>query len=73
MRLPQLLMLCGVTLFVIYPAALSSHNIIAGHVYGSHVDGVIRWCKYWTLLALAALAEIIVLKRVKMFWNHFIN
>lgn len=73
MRLPQLLMLCGVTLFVIYPAAWSSHNIIAGHVYGSHVDGVIHWCKYWTLLALAALAEIIVLKKVKIFWNHFIN
>ena len=58
MGISKLIFLSGVTLFVILPTILSSHCIIT---YGP----VTEWCKYWTVLALAALVELAFLNKAR--------
>ena len=57
MRLPLVL---GLSLFLLLPALNSTHTILNGPDY----TALVEWTKYWTMIALAGIAEIAVLKQV---------
>ena len=71
MRVSLILLLFGLSLFVIYPAVRSSHCIITGA--GLVTGPVVEWCKYWILLATAALAEFAILYQVNIWHSKFLQ